>query len=782
MQPHNAKRRNVGIFAHVDAGKTTTTEHMLYESGRIRALGSVDSGTAQTDWLDVERERGISVRAAATTFRWRGVSVNLVDTPGHVDFLAEVERSLRVMDGAVLIVSAVEGVQAQTEMIWHALRKLRIPTLIYVNKMDRVGADPERVLADIRKHLSPEAVPAQLPLGAEDAFRGAAEVLGSAACGIAGAGRAHAGGGRPPGAGSVSPTEEASAPRAGDGVQPGASTPWAGDGTRPGAGSASPTEEASAPRVGGGTPPEASAPGAGDGVQPGASALGEGGGVPPGSASGAPLAGAAAPAAADAAVLAEARLRLVEAIAECDEALLERYLDSSLPPDCAEEWRAQLARLTHGCALFPVLYGASGRGIGVTALMDAVVDLLPAPPSGDPAAAVSGVVFKIERDKTMGRMAFVRLYNGTVRNRDPVLNATSGVIEKVTQVRKIDGRRTDDIGVLEAGDIAAVCGLNQARIGDVLGSPGAVPEEARLAVPLLTVQVQWANEQEYPRVVAALQELADEDPLLDLQWLQDQRELHLKVMGTIQLEILTSVLRTRFGLAVTFGEPSVIYKETPAGPGEGFIAYTMPKPCWAILRFRIEPAPRGSGLQYEACVRAEDLLPQYQNEVARRVPEALQQGLLGWEVVDLKVTLVEGQHHVWHTHPLDFVVATPMGIMNGLANTGTKLLEPMLQFRLTVPEEFGGRVMNDLVLMRAQFEPPALQGDRMTIEGRMPVATSLDYPVKLGSLTKGRGTIATFFDGYDECPPDVRAARPRHGVSPLDQSSYILSVRNALSR
>jgi|GEM_PF-10433 len=779
MQPHNAKRRNVGIFAHVDAGKTTTTEHMLYESGRIRALGSVDSGTAQTDWLDVERERGISVRAAATTFRWRGVSVNLVDTPGHVDFLAEVERSLRVMDGAVLIVSAVEGVQAQTEMIWHALRKLRIPTLIYVNKMDRVGADPERVLADIRKHLSPEAVPAQLPLGAEDAFRGAAELLGSAACGSAGAGRAQAGGGVPPGA--ASPAEEVSAPGAEGGVQPGAEaaspteeagTPRASDGTRPGAGSASPTEEESAPRVGDGVQPgaeEASAPRVGGGVPPGASAPRVDGGTPPGAGAG------------DGVPLAEARLRLVEAIAECDEALLERYLDGSLPPDCAEEWRAQLARLTRGCALFPVLYGASGRGIGVTALMDAVVDLLPAP-SGDPAAGVSGVVFKIERDKTMGRMAFVRLYSGTVRNRDPVLNATSGVIEKVTQVRKIDGRRTDDIGVLEAGDIAAVCGLNQARIGDVLGSPGAVPEEARLAVPLLTVQVQWANEQEYPRVVAALQELADEDPLLDLQWLQDQRELHLKVMGTIQLEILTSVLRTRFGLAVTFGEPSVIYKETPAGPGEGFIAYTMPKPCWAILRFRIEPAPRGSGLQYEACVRAEDLLPQYQNEVARRVPEALHQGLLGWEVVDLKVTLVEGQHHVWHTHPLDFVVATPMGIMNGLANTGTKLLEPMLQFRLTVPEEFGGRVMNDLVLMRAQFEPPALQGDRMTIEGRMPVATSLDYPVKLGSLTKGRGTIATFFDGYDECPPDVRAARPRHGVSPLDQSNYILSVRNALSR
>jgi translation elongation factor EF-G len=667
------RRRNVGIFAHVDAGKTTTTEHILFESGRIRSLGSVDNGTAQTDWLDVERARGISVRAATTMFEWRDTFVNLVDTPGHVDFLSEVERSLRVMDGAVLIISAVEGVQAQTEMIWHALRKLRIPTLLYVNKMDRIGADRAEVLAAIRSYLSPQALPVQHPLGAEETFGGSVDL-------------------------------------------------WGSEGTGDGE--------------------------AADGMLEAAAA----------------------------------RSELVEAIAETDEKLLEHYLEKGLPEEhsSSEAWKGHLTRLTRSCELFPVLFGASGRGIGITPLMDAIVDYLPAP-AGKADAPVSGVVFKIERDKTMGRMAFIRLYSGTIRNRDMLANLTQGVEEKVTQIRKIDGRRGGDVGVLEAGDIAAVCGMNQVRIGDVLGSRDAVPEEARLAVPLLTVQVHWASEQDYPRVVAALQELADEDPLLDLQWLQEERELHLKVMGPIQLEILASVLDSRFGLQVTFGQPSVIYKETPRHAGEGFVAYTMPKPCWAILRFTIEPGPRGSGLQYAAHVRKEELLPQYQSEVARRVPEALQQGLRGWEVTDLKVTLIEGQHHVWHTHPLDFVVATPMGIMNGLAHTGTKLLEPMLQFRLTVPEEFGGRVMNDLVLMRAAFGPPSLQGDRMTIEGRLPAATSLDYPVKLGSLTKGRGTIATFFDGYAECPEDVQAERQRRGVNPLDEAKYILSIRNALS-
>ncbi|MBB6669848.1 elongation factor G [Cohnella nanjingensis] len=653
--------RNVGVFAHVDAGKTTTTEQMLYRSGRIRAPGSVDAGTAQTDWLEVERERGISVRAAVTRFEWEGVGVNLVDTPGHVDFLSEVERSLRVMDGAVLIVSAVEGVQAQTEVIWQALRELRIPTLIYVNKMDRIGADAEAVLAQIRRLLSADAVPVQAPQGAEASFAGAAALLGDE-------GTAEAGG------------------------------PF---GTL-----------------------------------------------------------------------------LMEAVAEREEALLARYLDEGTLP--ASELTAVLTSSARRGELFPVLFGASGKGLGVTALMDAIVRLLP-PPGGDPHAEVAGVVFKLERDPVMGRIAYVRLYGGTIRNRDTVRNATRDALDKVTQIRKIDGQKAEDVGLLEAGDIAAVCGWSRARIGDVIGSPEGVPGERRMAVPLLTVQAHWQSEADYPAVVAAFQELADEDPLLDLQWLQDERELHLKVMGPIQIEVLTSVLRSRFGLAVTFGAPSVIYKETPAAAGEGYVAYLAPKPCWAILRFAIEPLPRGSGLVYESTVRGERLLESYQNEVARRVPEALQQGLRGWEVTDLKVTLVEGEHHVWHTHPLDFVIATPMGVMDGLARIGTKLLEPLLRFRLSVPEEFGGKLMNELVVMRGAFDAPVLAGERMEIEGVLPVATSLDFPARLGSMTKGRGVLSTFFAGYQESPQDADATRNRRGVNPLDQAKYILAARSALT-
>ncbi|WP_420869764.1 hypothetical protein [Cohnella ginsengisoli] len=415
-------------------------------------------------------------------------------------------------------------------------------------------------------------------------------------------------------------------------------------------------------------------------------------------------------------------------------------------------------------------------------LMDAMVELLP-PPAGDPAGDVSGVVFKLERDPAMGRIAYVRLYGGTIANRDVIPGGAEGTGDKITQIRKADGKRWADVGVLEAGDIAAVCGWSRARIGDIVGSPEGVPGARQLAVPLLTVQAFWRSEAEYPAVVAACQELADEDPALALQWMQDERELHLKVMGPIQTEVLASVLQSRFGLAVTFGPPSVIYKETPASAGEGFVAYLAPKPCWAILRFLIEPLPRGSGLVYESKERGERLLDSYQSEVARRVPEALRQGLLGWEVTDLKVTLIEGEHHVWHTHPLDFVIATPMGIMDGLARTGTRLLEPVLNFKLSVPAEFAGKLMNELLLMRAVIgaPEPAGGGERMEIEGRLPVADSLDFPARLGSLTKGRGVLSASFAGYQEAPENVAAQRKRSGVNPLDQAKFILAARSALT-
>ncbi|MFS1515034.1 GTP-binding protein [Bacillus sp. SCS-151] len=650
------KRRNIGIFAHIDAGKTTTTEQMLYQSGQIRSLGSVDTGTTQTDWLEVEKARGISVTAAATELTWKDTVINIVDTPGHVDFLSEVERSLRVMDGAILIICAVEGVQPQTEVVWHALRKLNIPTLIYVNKLDRIGANPRRVMAEIQRNLTNSCVPIQFVQGYEHTFTGITSLLIN---------HKH-----------------------------------------------------------------------------------------------------------------DFYERLVEAVSEHDDSILHKFLEGEeITNDLLKE---KINLLSARCDLFPILFGASNKGIGIKELMDAMVDYLPQP-KGSKDAPLAGVVFKIERDKKLGRLAYVRLFEGSIQNRNTITNVTQNIEEKVTQIRKVRGNKSEDLRELQAGDIAALTGLNHVMIGDILGDTKGIPEHPRMAVPLLTVKVEWEKAEDYPAVVKAFQELVDEDPLLNLQWQQEDRELHIKVMGNIQLEILKSIMENRYQLKVGFGQPAVIYQETPKNSGEGLIRYTMPKPCWAVLRFKIEPGERGSGVTYHSVVRKEELLERYQNEVARRIPEALEQGLFGWNVVDLKITLIEGEHHVVHTHPLDFAVATPMGIMQGLSNTGTKLLEPMLNFRISVPEQFGGKVLHDLSLMRATFDSPDQLEDRMIIEGIIPLATSMEYAVQLASYTKGQGTITTNFHSYQECPEEVLATRTRRGVNPLDQSKYILSVRKALS-
>lgn len=657
-----SKHRNVGIFAHVDAGKTTTTEYMLYLGGVLKTPGNVNSGTTFTDSLDIEKQRGISVKAALTSFTWNHHTINLIDTPGHIDFISEVERAMRVMDGAILIVSAADGIQGQTETLWKSLRELNIPTLLYVNKMDRPDVNPEEIVRDIQTALSQNALPVQLLQYNEDTFQGI-----------------------PP----ITSLQDESLKEG--------RTEWD---------------------------------------------------------------------------------KMIEWLADQDELVLQRVINGE---DLSSiELLSRFQDAVRSGTAFPICFGASQKGIGVEELLDTLLTYLP-PASGDRNAPLSGIVFKIERNKSMGRTAYVRLYQGALRTRDSVQIADRDVKQKITQIRVMEGRKLTDVSEVEAGDIAAVYGLQDVRAGDYIGVEAGIPQAPNMAVPLLTVQVHHKQEAEYAALVAALQELTEEDPLLDLQWLQTERELHVKVMGAIQLEILEDLLRARFGLQVTFDEPAVIYKESPASQGEGYIAYTMPKPCWAILRFAIRPLPRGSGLVYRSVVRYDHLLERYQNEVARRVPEALQQGLLGWEVTDLEVILTEGEHHVWHTHPLDFVVATPMGIMDGLNQVQTVLLEPIQYFRITVPEEHGGKVLSDLVHLRAEFEAPSILNGRCYVEGTIPVATSLQYPLQLRSETKGIGIMTTRFAGFEKCPEDVRIERKRRGVNPLDQSKYILAVRNAIS-
>lgn len=639
------RKINIGILAHVDAGKTSLTEQLLFHGGALRSAGAVDLGTAQTDTLEVERTRGISVKTADAVLETETAVVNLIDTPGHADFISEVERALSVLDCAVLVVSAVEGVQAQTEVLLGAVQRLKLPCVVFVNKLDRAGSDFEAACASLSELLSDRAL-------------------------LAVNRPAHEG------------TPEAAPVLAADCLE-------------------------------------------------------------------------------NAVVLAE------------NEALLERYLAGETV-DFPQTVRAAVEN-----GAVPVLCGSSKTGAGCRELLDFLCACVPEAPQVD--GEFLARVFRVEHDKGLGKLAHVRVFSGSVAPRQSVCLPRCGAEEKVAGIRRPLGRRQADVPEAKAGDIAVLFGLSSVRAGDVLGR-GALPRaESTLAVPLLTVKAEPENPAEITALAAALSALADEDPALRFEWVREKREIQLRIVGKIQLEILGALLLERYGLKARFSAPSVIYKETPSKTGEGYADYLAPKPCWAVLRFRIEPLPRGAGLVYESQASPARLLYRYQNHVETAVPEALLQGLFGWEVTDLKVTLLDGEHHHVHTHPLDFFVCTPMAIMDGLKNCGTTLLEPILRVRAVFDPALSGRVIGLLQNARGTLLSQAVRGERQLLEAEVPAADSLELPVEFAKLTGGRGSLSTVFSHYAPCPPGFTAERERIGANPLDRAKYILEKRNALA-
>ncbi|MBE6931338.1 MAG: TetM/TetW/TetO/TetS family tetracycline resistance ribosomal protection protein [Ruminococcaceae bacterium] len=648
------KTLNVGLVAHVDAGKTTLTEQLLYTAGALRGLGRVDDGTTQSDFLTIERERGISVRASSTHLQWRSCELHLVDTPGHADFTGEVERSLGILDCAVLLVSAVEGIQSQTELLIDAFTDLRIPFLVFVNKLDRTGADYSAVCQSLRDRLKSSGITCVQCSSPQNEGGGDLQ---------------------------LSPSPDL-------------------------------TEE------------------------------------------------------------------LLSACG--DDALLEAFLEGSPLPDGALEASVREAVLSGSLCL--MLGGSAKLGIGIDALLDAL-DAYCAPiiTDDDIRAPLCGRVYKLEHDPRMGKVCHVRLFSGSLRNRDSVYLPRVDAEEKITQIRSVSGRQSSDLGQVQAGGLAALYGLRSVRAGDLLGQgiPPRLP--AALTVPVLTVQALPAKEEDRIPLLGALTELCDEDPALSFQWIERRQELHLRTTGRIQLEVLQSFLRERYNLAVTFTAPSVIYKETPREAAVGRDDYTWPKPCWACVDFLIEPLPEGSGLQYESICSPRDIAYRYQNHVETAVPRALQEGRLGWEVTDLKVTLRGGSHHEVHTHPLDFFVATPMAIARGLENAGVMLLEPMLNLRMRAPEDTLGRVVSLLVNHRASFDSPVVHVGDFTLDAEIPAEEFLEFPALFAAATGGRGSLGSRFSRYTLCPPGHGQPRERGGIDPLDRSKYILWARGALT-
>ena len=408
------------------------------------------------------------------------------------------------------------------------------------------------------------------------------------------------------------------------------------------------------------------------------------------------------------------------------------------------------------------------------ALLDALVDFLP-PPQGDADASLCGVVFGVEMDKTMGRAALTRMFSGRLCNRDMIGDS------KVTQIRMltVEGR-PKDAGELRAGEIGVIYGLSNVRAGDVLGDPALLPRRlprGELCDPLMMVKV-LCDPARKVELRAALEQLSVEDGHFTHEELEGVE--HIRVMGLIQLEVLQELLSTRFGLAVTFDKPTVVYRETIAKEAMGFYAYTMPKPCWAVLKFLITPLPRGSGVQYESVTPVREIMERYQHQVEQAIPLATRQGMLGWQVDDVKITLIGGEHHLVHTHPLDFIVCTPIAFMDGLRRGGSVLLEPMMRLHITAPEGYLGRLLGEVAAMGGEMEDSQLRQGMCDVTARAPLTGCMDFSQRLAALTSGGGAVSMELAGYRECPFDESKRCPRKSVHPLDTSKYILAARSAL--
>ncbi len=665
---------NIGILAHVDAGKTTFTEQFLYRTGALRTVGSVDDGTAATDSLSVEKQRGISVRSATAATEHMGVAFNIIDTPGHIDFAGEVERALYALDYAVVIVSAVDGVRAHTENILRCLDKASLPYAVFINKTDRTGADLQTVIKELQSVsdrsflLMCDVKDAQTPLV------------------------------------SISPLSD---------------TDFAERSTH---------------------------------------------------------------------VLAD----LCE---EAEEAFLE---DRTL---CADRAKTLVRELISACTLVPVMCGSAKFSIGVLESATVLAELMP-DSQRRKTEDLCGIIFKIEHDKTHGKTAFIRLFGGEIANREEVTLLTADaavrheqntentavaaeqkppVKEKIAQIRTFSGIKTVDSGKLSGGNIAAVSGLSSAKTGQFIGSL-ATYDGTKLVHPFLRVKVTPADGdlQKLPALAAALSQLSDEEPYLDAKWENGLTEITVNTTGKIQLEVLDVLLKERYGMHASFSPPTVIYKETPSASGTGGARYTMPKPCWACVDFHFEPMPRGYGVSYHGKLPFDQCQYRYQAHIRTSFNNTcLPQGLYGWEVTDFKCTLVGGEHHLIHTHPLDFFVCTPMAFMNTLQAVGSTILEPLLKVRIHAPAEYAGKIMSEIIKAGGECDTPVMHLQSVEIEAVIPVATGMDLPSVIAVLTSGKAVISQSFYGYRECKDGKEHVSPRRGVDPLDRSKWILWARGA---
>ena len=672
------KTRNIGIMAHIDAGKTTTTERVLYYTGVNYKIGEVHEGTATMDWMEQEQERGITITSAATSCTWQDHRINIIDTPGHVDFTAEVERSLRVLDGAVAVFDAVAGVEPQSETVWRQADRYGVPRIAFVNKMDRVGADFDRCVRMMRERLGASPVVLQLPLGREDAFAGVIDLVEMSSY--------------------IYEDESLGARFTMTDI---------------------PEEYAD--------------------------------------------------------LALAAREAMVEAVAETDEELLEKYLSGA--EVTSDELRAALRRATVANSLQPVFCGSAFRNKGVQPLLDAVLHYLPSPldvpmiegvvggdesavrePSDD--APFSALVFKIMTDPFVGQLAYLRVYSGRVETGQSVLNANRGGKERVGRLLKMHANKREEVKHVSCGDIAAAVGLRNVTTGDTICEPSApiVLESMDFPEPVLSVSIEPKTKADQEKLGLALEKLMREDPTFRVHTDPDTAQTLISGMGELHLDIITDRLIREFRVGANVGRPQVAYRETITleAAGEGrFVRQSGGRGQYGHCLLRVRPF-EGDGMEFEDSTKGGVIPREFIRSIERGIAEALESGpLAGYPVTGVAAEVYDGSAHEVDSSEVAFKIAGSMAWRDAAKDAGPVLLEPVMAVEITTPEEYMGDVIGDISSRRGKVLGMEMHGKTQIVNARVPLAEMFGYATDLRSATQGRANYSMQFESYEPTPRTV---------------------------
>ncbi len=672
--------RNIGIVAHIDAGKTTTSERILYYTGIAHKLGEVHEGTATMDWMAQEQERGITITAAAISTSWKDHRINIIDTPGHVDFTIEVERSMRVLDGVVAVFCSVGGVQPQSETVWRQANRYKVPRIAFINKMDRTGANFYKVYEQIRDRLRANAIPIQLPIGSESEFQGIVDLVQMRAF------------------------------------------IYKDDLGKD-------IEETDVP--------------------------------------------------ADLQELAQKyRLQLVEAVAETEEELLEKYLEGEELSEA--EIKRGLRKGTVDGSIMPMLCGSAFKNKGVQLLLDAVVDYLPSPleiaavkgilPDGSEALRkaddnepFAALAFKIAADP-YGRLTFMRVYSGVLSKGSYAYNATKDTKERISRLIVLKSNERIEVDELRAGDLGAAIGLKNTITGDTLCDEDhpIILESLFIPEPVISVAVEPKTKQDMEKLSKALQALSDEDPTFRVSVDQETNQTVIAGMGELHLEIIVDRMLREYKVEANVGKPQVAYRETVRKPikEEGkYIRQSGGKGQYGHVVIQLEPGEPGSGFQFVSKIVGGAVPKEYVAPAEQGMKEACESGILaGYPVIDLKVTLIDGSYHEVDSSEMAFKIAGSMAVRSAVLKAAPVLLEPMMKVEVEVPEDFLGDVMGDLNSRRGSIEGMSSEDSLAKVSVKVPLAEMFGYATDIRSKTQGRGIFSMEFSHYEEVPRNVAEA------------------------